>query len=209
MATQLALPSAAPSTASSLVQKAQNAKLVVAQPKATQTYSLKAAKQLIGSFPHARPPEPETYAAAISATLAQYPQGVVADCVDPRVGLARDREFPPTVKAVVDWCDARVAYYETIAKYQARETATPEREFTEEDRALGIRFLANLAEELKARQHARPGGLPTTMGDHIRKAIEERPRAGLSPTPEDLEDRMRKAEALGREIDRIAAQAAE
>lgn len=178
------------------------------QARPSSTYALRAAKQLVGSFPHARPPEPETYAAAISATLAQYPQGVVDDCVDPRIGLARDREFPPTVKAVVDWCDARVAHYQALAKYEARDDQ-PEREFTDEDRAIGRKFLADLGAELaELVTSKRPAGIPT-MGDHIRKAIEERPRQGLSPTPAEREARMRKAERLGAQIDRVASEAAE
>lgn len=40
--------------------------------------------------------------------LQQYPLGVVEECCDPRFGLARTREFPPTVQAVTEWCDYRV-----------------------------------------------------------------------------------------------------
>lgn len=84
--------------------------------------AIKAAKQLVGCWPHARPADPETYAAALAAVLAQYPAGVVAECCDPRVGLARKREFPPTVACVVEWCDERVEFHRrwsTFVPHQA------------------------------------------------------------------------------------------
>lgn len=149
MASDLSL-SATHSTTSLLVLKAAEAKIVMSQPTTSASSALKAAKQLVGSFPHARPPEPETYAAAIGATLAQYPPRIVNECVDPRVGLARKREFPPTVASIIEWCDARLAHYEALAKYEAREKP-PEREFTDDDRALARKFLADLADELKGR----------------------------------------------------------
>lgn len=147
---------------------------------------MKAAKQLVGCFPHARPPEPETYAAALGATLAQYPEQVVRDCVDPRIGLARKREFPPTVASIVEWCDTRLAYYQVLAKYEEREQAPPEREFNEDDRLLARNFLSDLAAELESRKPARRPGQPTTLGEHIRKAM-ERPRQGLTPAREAAE----------------------
>lgn len=151
----------------------------MAQARPSSTSALRAAKQLVGCFPHARPPEPETYAGAIGATLAKYPAAIVEECVDPRRGLALEREFPPTVKSVADWCDARLAHYDALARYEARPRA-PEREFSDDDRALGRQFLADLAAELESRDKAaRPSGV-TTMGEHIRKALEDRPRQGLS-----------------------------
>lgn len=123
---------------------------MVSQPTTSASSALKAAKQLVGSWPHSRPPEPEIYAAALGATLAQYPPRIVNECVDPRAGLARKREFPPTVASIVEWCDARLAYYEALAKYEAREKP-PEREFSDEDRVIARKFLADLADELKVR----------------------------------------------------------
>ena len=183
MATQLAL-SAQPSTTSLLERKVAEAKIALTQPTTPATSALKAAKQLVGSFPHARPPEPETYAGAIGATLAQYPPAVVADCADPRIGLARKLRFPPTVAEIVEWCDARMAYYESLARYQAREVR-PEREFTDADRVLARKFLAALAAELKDRNV----------------------RASLTAT-ERNEARMRNAERLGRHADKLAAREA-
>lgn len=132
------------STTSLLVQKASEARQAMMVSSTTPQAALKAAKQLVGCFPHARPPDPEIYAAAIGATLAGYPPRVVSDCVDPRIGLARKREFPPTVASVVEWCDARLSYYQTLARYEAREKQ-PERVFTDAEREAGRKFLADLA----------------------------------------------------------------
>ena len=49
---------------------------------------------------------------ALASVLAQYPAPIAGECVDPRVGVARGREFPPTVACVVEWCDERRRHYE-------------------------------------------------------------------------------------------------
>lgn len=90
------------------------------------------AKQLIGCWPHSSPPDPKTYAASIAATLAGYPLGVVQECCDPRTGLARGREFPPTVAAIVSWCDSRLAFHQQLAAWKPRPPALPAPEYSEE-----------------------------------------------------------------------------
>lgn len=111
--------------------------------------AVKAARQLVGCWPHARPPEPETYAAALAAVLAQYPLGVVNECVDPRRGLAREREFPPTVAAVVEWCGRRLAWHRSVAAW--REPApplSPPSRFTDQDRDRGAAAMRGLRRAL-------------------------------------------------------------
>lgn len=138
-----------PSTDLSLSQRAQDARAILILPTSA-TFALKAVKQLVGCYPQARPPEPETYAAALASALAGYPQGVVSECVDPRVGLPRKLKYPPTVADIVEWCDSRMAYYRSLASYQAREIEA-EREYTDDDRARARAFMADLARELKSR----------------------------------------------------------
>jgi hypothetical protein len=82
--------------------------------------ALEAGRQLIGQWPHAKPADPETYAAALACVLAQYPLGLVQECADPCRGLASEREFPPTVASVVSWCDRRLAWHQAVAAYQGR-----------------------------------------------------------------------------------------
>lgn len=89
----------------------------------------------------------ETYAGAITAVLAGYPLGVVEECCDPRSGLARSREFPPTVAAVVEWCDKRMIYHRQWAVYvplmltpQSVENFSPEHRKSMLTRLQGVLF---------------------------------------------------------------------
>lgn len=117
-----------PSTDLTIEQQAQRSAIALKYATSPQE-AIKAARQLAGSWPHARPPDPDGFAAALAAALASYPLGVVQECADPRVGLARTREFPPTVAAIVEWCDRRVAYHRGMVKWGHR--IEPERKFSE------------------------------------------------------------------------------
>lgn len=90
--------------------------------------ALKAAKALVRQWPHARAPDFDDWQIAIAAALAMYPPGIVAECADPRYGLAKVREFPPTVAAVHEWCAGRVEYYARWAHWQplARREEKPD-----------------------------------------------------------------------------------
>ncbi len=81
--------------------------------------------------------------------------GIIDECCNPRTGMARKREFPPTVASVVEWCDDRLEYYQVLAAYEAKAREA-DREFTDEDRARAKQFLRDLAAELKARNPASP-----------------------------------------------------
>jgi hypothetical protein len=106
-----------PSTAVSLQQRAIKSREILSSATSPQE-AYKAAKQLVGCWPHAKPPDPQGYADGLAAVLAQYPLGLVQECVDPRTGLARSREFPPTVACVVEWCDKRLAYHQSVAEWK-------------------------------------------------------------------------------------------
>lgn len=106
--------------------------------------ALEGAKQLVGCYPHARPPDPEVYAGALASVLAQYPLGLVQECVDPRTGLARGREFPPTVACVVEWCENRLKYHQTLANFAGLPPKRIEPEYSPEHRAGMLQRLAKL-----------------------------------------------------------------
>lgn len=106
--------------------------------------------------------------ASLAATLAGYPLGIVQECCDPRKGLARTREFPPTVAAIIEWCDLRLAHHKAVAAYQGRATApaipevvgppmTPEQKVS-----FGEMLRATLA---KMRMKSKP--LPPTPKSHL------------------------------------------
>jgi hypothetical protein len=120
----------------------------------------KAAKELVGLWPHARPPDTDTYAAGIAAVLAGYPRGVVQECCDPRTGLARSREFPPTPAAVVEWCDRRVVHHQRWAAY-VPVTKTPEydgREFSPEHRKTMLERLQGIMEPFRRKPQREAAG---------------------------------------------------
>lgn len=94
--------------------------------------ALALAEKLIGCWPHAKPPDPKTYSAAVSATLAGYPLKVAQECADPRIGLAREREFPPTIAAIVTWCDKRANYYNALAAWMPPAPQLPAPEYSEQ-----------------------------------------------------------------------------
>lgn len=139
-----------PPTTSSLELRSENAKLAL-RDSVAPSLALKAAKQLVGSYAHLKPDQPETFLASIASVLAQYPAGVVQECVDPRRGLARKAEFLSIAK-VVEWCDAKLAHFQALASYQRRlSEAQPQREFTDEERKAASEFMARLAQELAGR----------------------------------------------------------
>lgn len=115
---------------------------------------------MLGCFPHARPPDAETYAGAIATVLAGYPLGVVEECCDPRTGLARSREFPPTIAAVVEWCDARTVHHQRWAAYvpvkvtrQYDGSELLREEFSPEHRKTMLERLQGLMEPFRRKPH--------------------------------------------------------
>lgn len=89
----------------------ERAQKVLSAPNILTSEAIKAASRLVKQWPHANPPSLEIWLTALAAALADYPAAVVAECIDPRMGLARVREFPPTVASIVMWCEARMAQY--------------------------------------------------------------------------------------------------
>lgn len=112
--------------------------------QASPADAIKAAKQLIGLWPHAKPEDPEVYIGGLASALAQYPLGLVHECVDPRRGLAREREFPPTVACVVEWCDRRLLFHQTLAAFNGLPARREEPDYSSEHRATMLQRLSKL-----------------------------------------------------------------
>ena len=106
-------------------------------------------KQLVGQWPHANPPDPRTYSLSIAKILEQFPLGVAEECCDPTAGLAKHREFPPTVAAVQEWCNLTTRAYVAIAERMKPADAKPEREFSEGHRKTMLQRLMGLWKSLK------------------------------------------------------------
>ena len=114
--------------------------------------ALKATKQLIGAWPHANPPDPAGYAASLAAALAAYPLGLVQECCDPRTGLAKTREFPPTVQSINEWCDRRLAYHRGAIRARRDQSGEKLQETTRFYRGTRAR---NVLERLRESSYAR------------------------------------------------------
>jgi hypothetical protein len=66
--------------------------------------------------------------------LAQYPLGLVNELCDPRTGLARMREFSPTVACVVEWLDARLKHHQILARGKPLPAKPPEPDYSDAHR---------------------------------------------------------------------------
>ena len=105
------------------------------------------ARKLVGCYPHANPPDASGYATAIADVLEQYPLGIVQACCSPLTGLPRSREFPPTVAAVVAWCDLRVAGAQNLVRLGPPQSEVVH---TEEHRATMRERLAEFFKQWKS-----------------------------------------------------------
>jgi hypothetical protein len=65
--------------------------------------------------------DPDTYAAAISAVLAEYPESVVRYVTDPRTGIPRKLKFLPSVAEVAEACDHELDLRRTIGEERLAE----------------------------------------------------------------------------------------
>lgn len=111
-----------PSTDLSIAQQGAKSATILKWSTSPQE-ALKAAKMLVGSWPNARPPDADGWAASLAAALAAYPLGLVQECCDPRTGLAKTREFPPTVASINEWCEKRLKYHRGMVGWAAMKKA--------------------------------------------------------------------------------------
>jgi hypothetical protein len=168
----------------SLEQRVSSAKTILAQ-SSSPSHASKAAKQLVGSYAHLRPDNPTTFIESIAAVLAQYPPSVADECADPRRGIARKAEFL-SVKAVVEWCEARLEYYQAIAAYRGPPPTRLQIEagpVTAEDCG---NLMAKVGEALRANNTRSPlDTLLKQVADARRLRIEEVMRTADAPCKAD------------------------
>lgn len=117
----------------------------------TPSQAARAAKQIIGSYAHLRPDNPEAFVAAVIAVLAQYPAGVIDDCADPRRGIARSVEFL-SIKALTEWCDQRLAFYQGLAAFVGQPPKREEQDFTREEMRRGGAAMRGLFRAIAAKR---------------------------------------------------------
>lgn len=69
-------------------------------------YAAERARLLLGCYRRGDANDPDTYVAAITATLARYPQEVIKAVTHPATGLPIKQDFLPTVREVYLACEA-------------------------------------------------------------------------------------------------------
>lgn len=145
--------------------------------------ALERARDLIKQWPHARPPDENGWITSLAAVLAKYPPGLVDECVDPRIGLALVREFPPTVACVAEWCDKRLGEHQLFAAYKPITPRLPAPDYSDDHRQGMLARLQDLVHGIFApkRQWIRPRGrfeLPGSEQDlskPVPRPLRERP----------------------------------
>ncbi len=113
--------------------------------------------------------------------LAQYPVGLVEECCDPRRGLARTREFPPTVAVLVEWMDERLKHHQLIAAHQPRPAPAAAPDFSDEYREGMLARMSKLMHEVfdgKKEKWIRPVGVFETPDDRWNERRRQVPAAG-------------------------------
>lgn len=153
------------------MQKSLSARQALASPQFLPSESLEKAKELIGQWPHANPPDKARWLTSIAATFSGYPSAIVETCCDPRNGLARAREFPPTVACIVEWCDRRLKDTKSLAAYKpiTFTPRLPSPEYSNDHQMGMLARLSNLFHDLfdrkRTAQWIRPRGLFEKPGD--------------------------------------------
>lgn len=103
-----------PSTSSSAVSITDQKPIseMALQYSTSESAAIKQAEKLTAAWPNLNAHNPLGYVTTLAAVLQKYPLGVVEECCDPAHGLALEREFPPTPKAIADWCERRVKQHQ-------------------------------------------------------------------------------------------------
>lgn len=63
---------------------------------------------MFGCFRKGDANDPETYVAAITATLARYPENIIIAVTHPATGLPITSDFLPSVKEVYEACESHM-----------------------------------------------------------------------------------------------------
>jgi hypothetical protein len=140
-------------TGPSLNQKAEIARSILVRP-ITATAALKSAKKLVGSYANLRPADPEEFGQCIAEVLGQYPAGVVEECVDPRIGVAKKVEFL-SIKSLTEWLDNRLVFYQSLASYMPKPQRSQSEtvEISAEQREQMALAMKGLSRAIDRREH--------------------------------------------------------
>jgi hypothetical protein len=130
-----------------------------------------AAQSLISRWPNGKPDDPKAYIGGLALALGQYPRSIVVGCIDPRIGVARDTEFMPTIAKVSAWCDKAIAdlqFWIAAEHRQFEYEASARRQI--EERGAPARAARPSYGELQARHGPRWGMEEASSGEQARAA---------------------------------------
>lgn len=103
-------------TTLSLEQRSRSARSILTHPTTT-SQALKLAKDVVGNFANLRPDNPARFLESVGLVLEQYPLAIGHECADPVRGIASKVEFL-SLKAISEWCTARLEFYQALASYR-------------------------------------------------------------------------------------------
>ena len=153
----------------------------MAQQAKISEYATDRARLLLGCYRTGDANDPDTYVAAIAATLARYPEQVITEVTHPVTGLPKQKSWLPTVKEVFDACEEAVEF---TKQHEARLKRIKEQFEMREREARGERpTMEQLKEKygecwgLDTKESAKIGAfnLPTPTWDEIVKSYSADP----------------------------------
>jgi hypothetical protein len=62
--------------------------------------------------------DPDGFMVSLGMVLEQYPDDVIVYITDPRTGVQRGKNWPPTIAEIVTACDDRIAHLKRIERYE-------------------------------------------------------------------------------------------
>lgn len=155
-------------TTSLLGQKSLSARAALSSTT-SPAEAARAAKQLVGSYAHMKPGDPEVFVTSVAAVLADYPLALVHECADPRTGIARAAKFL-SVAELVEWLDRRLEQLQAFASHVPRPPALPAPVYSEEHKTTMRQRFTDLIAGMMARSR--------DPIDELRKAWRANSQAG-------------------------------
>lgn len=148
------------------------------------------ARILLGCYRRDDAADPETYAGAVAAVLAEYAPDIVRSVTDPRSGLPSKQQWLPSVKEVRDACEVIDGHKRRMAERAEREREQLEARRIEQEKAARKPTL----DELKAKygpqwglkveeenKQAKARQMATLQEANRRAFVAECKEAGISP----------------------------
>jgi hypothetical protein len=85
----------------------------------TPDIAANAVKNIAGVYPRSSIGDPDRWAGAVVAILAEFPEAVVHRCWHPLTGIMRTSKFLPVPAEIVAWCDAE-RQRQRMLRYRAK-----------------------------------------------------------------------------------------